>query len=92
MSVEDARWTSMLMMLGGFLFLPWLWLMNALYFRRHLKHGGDPRVRRYVIVSLAFGCMEMVLLITWYGLFVTRWYTWGVIGEKIALTLSWGPQ
>ncbi len=90
LTAEEARSISKKMFIGGFFALPLLWLINALYFRRHLRSGGDGQVRRYVLWSLIGGVAEMLVVAAWYAVFAARWSTWGPFGERIAVVWQWG--
>lgn len=92
MTVETARRVSGIMLIGGIFALPWLWLVNALYFRKHLRANGDSQVRRNVLISLIGGVIEFVALFIWYIVFHFEWSRWGEFGESIAVVTSWGPQ
>ncbi len=92
LTAEEARSISKKMFLGGFFALPLLWLINALYFRSHLRSGGDGQVRRYVVWSLLGGTLELLVVAAWYVVFYRQWYTWGRLGEQLAVVWSWGVQ
>lgn len=89
MSVDEARSVSFKMFVGGFFFLPLLWLINAFYFRRHIRSGGDAQVRRYVVWSIVGGSVELVLAAVWYTIFSLQWSGWGETGEAMALVQAW---
>jgi presenilin enhancer 2 len=89
LSAEEARSISKKMLIGGLFFLPLLWLINAFYFRRHLRAGGDAQVRRFVVWSIIGGSVEILLVAIWYLVFSLQWTSWGVVGEKIALVQAW---
>jgi len=54
MKDEDILQTARRMYLGGFLFLPWLWLVNYLYFR--------PILDRPTLNPLVKQCIEPIFL------------------------------
>lgn len=66
--------------------------MNAFYFKKHLLGKGnyDAVVRRYVVMSCIGGIVEFLAVIGWFVVYSLSWQSWGVTGEKISLTMSWG--
>eukprot|EP01091_Cochliopodium_minus_P017433 TRINITY_DN6829_c0_g1_i1.p1 TRINITY_DN6829_c0_g1~~TRINITY_DN6829_c0_g1_i1.p1 ORF type:complete len:104 (-),score=20.77 TRINITY_DN6829_c0_g1_i1:125-436(-) len=93
-SEKDARKSkkasihvSQRMLIGGFFFLPWLWLVNAMYFYRQLFAKGDkkiPQVQRNVRISFILGILFWIPLIVWYVYFAKNWRNWGTFGENLS--------
>ena len=90
MPVDEARRVAGLLLAGGFMGLPLLWLVNALYFRRHLRADGDATVRRLVLFSLLAGLGEGLAVLVWYLVYRANWSRWGVAGETLAIVMHWG--
>jgi len=64
-SPTDAR-TARYMYLGGFFFLPWLWLVNFVCYRHTLKLQGTPEpMRKHVFRSLLCFTLAMALWLAW---------------------------
>lgn len=78
--------------IAGFFLLPFLWLVNGVWFFREafLKSGGHPRLRRYVAFSL-LGCLAwLVAVVTWTSVYQTQRPHWGAGGDYISFTLPKG--
>lgn len=80
--------------LGGFALLPFLWLVNVLWFFREAfvapPYGQQPLIKRYVRRS-ALGLLLWALgLGAWVGAFQSQRGAWGALGERLAFTLPLG--
>ncbi|KAI8337743.1 presenilin enhancer 2 [Chlamydoabsidia padenii] len=79
------------MFYGGFVFLPFLWLVNCIYFFRQSRKPTAPALlKQYVHWSFA-GCLVWFIGLTiWYGLFVNQRSNWGAIGDKLTVVIPKG--
>ncbi|PRP82057.1 hypothetical protein PROFUN_03747 [Planoprotostelium fungivorum] len=79
------------MYIGGFFFLPWLWLVNFLFYKEYMnKPNTPPIVKTYVYRSLAgFGIWTVVFFI-WLSVYLVNHNSWGAGGDKIAVNIPKG--
>jgi presenilin enhancer 2 len=74
--------------IGGFFLLPFLWLVNAFYFRRYYKHPATPDVvRRYVRMSLVAFAVAMGAWLAWLLLYYTQRDNWAGVGDFLTVVL-----
>ncbi|KAG4086560.1 gamma-secretase aspartyl protease complex, presenilin enhancer-2 subunit [Neocallimastix lanati (nom. inval.)] len=73
MSEQEILSISKKMFYGGFAFLPWLWLVNWIYFNPVLKQrpGLSEQIHFYVKWSFIGAAIWIVLLATWVIIFQT---------------------
>ncbi|XP_071277378.1 gamma-secretase subunit PEN-2 [Agelaius tricolor] len=80
--------------LGGFLLLPFLWLVNVLWFFRDAflapPFGEQPRIKKYVLRSALGAGLWGLGLGVWVGLFQTRRGQWGALGDALSFTQPMG--
>ncbi|XP_062368359.1 gamma-secretase subunit PEN-2 isoform X2 [Cinclus cinclus] len=80
--------------LGGFLLLPFLWLVNVLWFSREAflapPFGEQPRIKHYVVRSAVGAALWGLGLGVWVGLFQTRRNQWGALGDALSFTQPMG--
>ncbi|KAM9585549.1 LOW QUALITY PROTEIN: gamma-secretase subunit PEN-2 [Morphnus guianensis] len=79
--------------LGGFALLPFLWLVNVLWFFREAFVAppyGEPLIKRYVRRSALGLGLWGVALGAWVGVFQSRRANWGALGDYLAFTLPLG--
>ncbi|XP_030330816.1 gamma-secretase subunit PEN-2 [Strigops habroptila] len=80
--------------LGGFALLPFLWLVNVVWFFREAfvapPYGEQPLIRRYVRRSALGLGLWGVGLGAWVGVFQTQRAQWGPWGDYLAFTLPLG--
>mmetsp|Transcript_13929 Transcript_13929/g.23984 ORF Transcript_13929/g.23984 Transcript_13929/m.23984 type:complete len:100 (-) Transcript_13929:58-357(-) len=77
--------------LAGFCFLPFIWLVNAFYFRRYYKHEATPdSVRTYVKASLICFTVFMIVWLIWIITFYAGWNSWGAVGESLTVIIPDG--
>ncbi|XP_064900080.1 gamma-secretase subunit PEN-2 [Patagioenas fasciata] len=79
---------------GGFALLPFLWLVNVLWFFREAfvvqPYGEQQQIRTYVRRSaLGLGLWGAALGL-WVGLFQSQRQSWGALGDYLAFTLPLG--
>ncbi|KAI9023504.1 Presenilin enhancer-2 subunit of gamma secretase-domain-containing protein [Phycomyces nitens] len=91
MSNDELVNISKKMFYGGFALLPFLWLVNVMYFFTICrKPTSPPALRKYVIMSLT-GCLVcFVGLTTWYALFVNKRVQWGQAADTITVVIPKG--
>ena len=66
------------MFYGGCALLPWLWLVNIIYFRKlYFSSDCPPGVRKWVHRSSVGFVTVTVLWIIWCIVFQTTYKTWG---------------
>ncbi|XP_058716052.1 gamma-secretase subunit PEN-2 isoform X1 [Poecile atricapillus] len=79
---------------GGFLLLPFLWLVNVLWFFREAflapPFGEQPRIKRYVLRSAVGAALWGLGLGVWVGLFQSRRSQWGALGDALSFTQPMG--
>ncbi|KAM6999489.1 LOW QUALITY PROTEIN: gamma-secretase subunit PEN-2 [Passerculus sandwichensis] len=79
--------------LGGFLLLPFLWLVNVVFFREAFlapPYGEQPRIKAYVLRSALGAGLWGLGLGVWVGLFQTRRGQWGALGDALSFTQPMG--
>eukprot|EP01119_Soliformovum_irregulare_P007738 TRINITY_DN20204_c0_g1_i1.p1 TRINITY_DN20204_c0_g1~~TRINITY_DN20204_c0_g1_i1.p1 ORF type:complete len:102 (+),score=4.89 TRINITY_DN20204_c0_g1_i1:122-427(+) len=91
-SGEKALSITKKMFIGGFLFLPWLWLCNFLFYREYLSNKPQypPQIRRFAFFSLVGFCIEAVVFVVWYVLYMVNRKSWGASGDAISLLIPQG--
>ncbi|CAO3701344.1 unnamed protein product [Rhizopus stolonifer] len=91
MSSEEQVSISKKMFYGGFAFLPFLWLVNCIYFFNTSRKQDAPKeLKKYIYLSLS-GCIFcFVLLTTWYALFVNKRVSWGKGADRITVVIPKG--
>ncbi|XP_050161880.1 gamma-secretase subunit PEN-2 [Myiozetetes cayanensis] len=79
---------------GGFLLLPFLWVVNVLWFFREAfwapPFGEQQQIKRYVVRSAVGAGLWGVALGVWIGLFQTRRGQWGALGDALSFTQPMG--
>ncbi|KAI9342168.1 gamma-secretase aspartyl protease complex, presenilin enhancer-2 subunit [Pilaira anomala] len=91
MSSEEHVSISKKMFYGGFAFLPFLWLVNFLYFFKTSKQpNAPPALKKYIYFSLT-GCLVwFVILTSWYSLFINKRIAWGQAADRITVVIPKG--
>ncbi len=74
---------------GGFALLPFMWLVNALWFfsdafRRKPAFAEQRALRRLVTLSALGFFTWTVLLIAWIVVFQTQRVKWGAVGDRMS--------
>ncbi|XP_051632228.1 gamma-secretase subunit PEN-2 [Manacus candei] len=79
---------------GGFLLLPFLWVVNVVWFFREAfwapPFGEQQQIKRYVVRSALGAGLWGVSLGVWIGLFQTRRGQWGALGDALSFTQPMG--
>lgn len=77
----------------GFVFLPFVWIMNVLYLGEEVKRRSnvlDERVRRYIYFSLIGSLVWGMALIVWTILYAVNYKSWTILGEMLAVVYPRG--
>ncbi|KAI8997328.1 gamma-secretase aspartyl protease complex, presenilin enhancer-2 subunit [Pilobolus umbonatus] len=91
MSTEEHISISRKMFYGGFAFLPFLWLVNYMYFFKLIHKPNAPaEFKKYVYLSLGGCIVWFILLTTWYILYVTQRISWGEMADIITVIIPKG--
>ncbi|CAF1122920.1 unnamed protein product, partial [Brachionus calyciflorus] len=77
--------------LGGFAFLPFLWLVNFVWFYKHaFKRSEFPeqaQMKKYLVHS-GIGCLIwMVILVIWNIVFQVNRVSWDAVGDHLTFIL-----
>eukprot|EP00051_Salpingoeca_urceolata_P026998 m.479627 g.479627 ORF g.479627 m.479627 type:complete len:99 (-) comp21531_c0_seq1:112-408(-) len=77
--------------IGGFFFLPFAWLVNAVWFGQEaFKSGGNPQMKKYVIMS-AIGALAWAIgLGVWAATFQAKRDEWGATGDDLSAYIPRG--
>ncbi|ORX92856.1 hypothetical protein K493DRAFT_316337 [Basidiobolus meristosporus CBS 931.73] len=79
------------MFYGGFAFLPWLWLVNFIYFRPAINRADmNPVLRKYVYGSLVGASVWLAILVAWLSVFLIHRDSWNQLGEKLTVVIPKG--
>ncbi|KAI8999807.1 Presenilin enhancer-2 subunit of gamma secretase-domain-containing protein, partial [Gaertneriomyces semiglobifer] len=78
--------------IGGFLFLPWLWLFNFIYIypetRRHMEWSKT--IRNLTLASLAGSLVYVVIITMWIWVYLSQRTHWGITGDRLSINISVG--
>ena len=80
--------------IGGFFCLPFLWLVNSLWFFREafLTKNANPMLRRYVGVSIVGTIIWTGVVILWTSVFQTQRSHWLPFSDYISVTIPVGQE
>ena len=79
--------------IGGFFFLPLLWIVNTVwFFKEAVKKNGNQLIRRYVAGSMVGGLVWIAVFIVWISIYQTQRPNWSSFGDYISLTLPYGTR
>ncbi|CAM9409749.1 unnamed protein product [Heterosigma akashiwo] len=74
------------MFLGGCACLPWLWVVNVMYFWPMLRSGQAPdEIRTWVFRSIVGATFAFAALIAWVITFQLNWIQWGATDIMIVV-------
>eukprot|EP00128_Syssomonas_multiformis_P002638 Colp12_sorted_trinity150504_noHs@21857 len=77
--------------IGGFFALPWLWLINAVWFFNEARApNANPKFKLYVVTSFVGALVWFAGIIVWISIYQTQWNTWGASADKIAENIPLG--
>jgi presenilin enhancer 2 len=79
---------------GGFLFLPFLWAINAVWFFKDAFKAPafeeQPQIRKYVIRSGIGAVVWIVAVVAWAIVFQINRPSWGAIGDELSFVIPTG--
>ena len=79
--------------IGGFFFLPFLWVINSVwFFKQAIKKNGNQMIRRYVAGSILGTIVWIAVIVTWTSIYQTTRSGWGAFGDYISLTVPFGSR
>ena len=85
---------SRIYFMGGFAFLPFLWLVNTIWFFREAffaeTYEGQSEVRKYVIRSGIGTVIWIGGLTTWIIMYQWNRASWGELGDKLSFLIPLG--
>ncbi|KAI8921886.1 gamma-secretase aspartyl protease complex, presenilin enhancer-2 subunit [Powellomyces hirtus] len=78
--------------IGGFMCLPWLWLVNFIYIFPETRRRPElhKTIRNLTLASLAGSVFFLVLVITWLSIFLTQRTNWGATGDRLSQNIPLG--
>ncbi|XP_032082961.1 gamma-secretase subunit PEN-2 [Thamnophis elegans] len=80
--------------LGGFALLPFLWLVNVIWFFREAflapTYTEQLQIKRYVQRSALGLLFWAIVLTTWSCIFQARRAEWGELGDYLSFTIPLG--
>eukprot|EP00045_Choanoeca_perplexa_P000766 m.16010 g.16010 ORF g.16010 m.16010 type:complete len:95 (-) comp10527_c0_seq1:206-490(-) len=88
-SEEDKLKVCRYYFYGGFLFLPWLWIVNAVWFFNESRTNS--KIRSMVIVSALGAVVWMAALIAWAIIYQNNRADWEN-GDKLAVVIPRGYE
>lgn len=79
--------------IGGFFFLPLLWIVNAVWFvREAFKKNGNRKIRKYVMGSMLGTIFWIAIVVLWTTVYQTQRSKWVPFADYISLTLPYGNK
>ncbi len=92
------------MFIGGFIFLPWLWLCNILFFREYMNKQNAPPAVKFctqrsfesvlyyldVKASLLGFLVYTSAFLVWLITYLVSRNSWGATGDQISLVIPNG--
>ena len=79
--------------IGGFFFLPALWIVNCIWFSREaVKKSANRDIRKYVAGSLIGAVIWTAMIVIWISLYQTQRVFWGNFGDYISFTVPYGRE
>src|SRR5689334_13521371 len=78
LNIEKQTEITRKMFLGGFFFLPWLWLINALYYREYIAKPGKEvpfliKKCKFYVFLLSSLFSFFLLFVLFFLLFYNEW-------------------
>ncbi|GAM20199.1 hypothetical protein SAMD00019534_033740 [Acytostelium subglobosum LB1] len=86
---EKLRGIAKKLWIVGFFFLPWIWLINVLFFIPYRK-VITPQITWYLRFSLIGFFVYSGIFMAWMGIYLTHWTSWGTMGDKISIVIPYG--
>lgn len=92
-SEEEKVAISRKYFIGGFFFLPFLWLVNGAWFLKDaFKRNGNHLIRRYVAGSIMGTVVWVAIVVVWISVYQTQRANWGSFADYISLTVPYGKR
>eukprot|EP01133_Synstelium_polycarpum_P006389 gene6389-7406_t len=73
----------------GFFMLPWVWLINVLFFFPHRKSLSSD-ITWYLKFSLIGFFVYSAIFMTWMGVYLVNRNKWGAFGDSISIVIPFG--
>ncbi|EFA82289.1 gamma-secretase subunit [Heterostelium album PN500] len=86
---EKMRGIARKLWIAGFFFLPWVWMINILFFLPHRK-VLSPAIIWYLKYSLIGFFVYTGIFMTWMGIYLVNRNKWGAFGDSISITVPFG--
>ncbi|GAB5364657.1 hypothetical protein AAMO2058_000988600 [Amorphochlora amoebiformis] len=80
---EDVD-TSRILFYAGFAFLPWLWVINFIEYRPHLKYDDAPEDIKFYVKNSFYGFVAFMVL---WGIWLSVYYSSLSSGQGWAQTM-----
>eukprot|EP00049_Salpingoeca_infusionum_P018086 m.355706 g.355706 ORF g.355706 m.355706 type:complete len:119 (+) comp17310_c0_seq1:213-569(+) len=87
-STEEKESLCRKYFIGGFFLLPWLWIINAIWFMPYTSESR--KIKNMVIGSTIGALIFMAGIIAWAVIFQLNFSSWGSIGDKLAVVIAKG--
>ncbi|XP_002166668.1 gamma-secretase subunit PEN-2 [Hydra vulgaris] len=91
---EEKVRLSRIYMYGGFVFLPFLWFINTVWFFRDAfckeEFEGQSLIRRSVIISAMGAVIWSIGISVWVVMYQVNRANWEEIGDKLSFLIPLG--
>eukprot|EP00035_Acanthoeca_spectabilis_P020377 m.432584 g.432584 ORF g.432584 m.432584 type:complete len:130 (-) comp17460_c0_seq1:249-638(-) len=78
--------------IGGWFFLPWLWIINFFWFLPYAWQGSDPKLRRMTIISGIGGAVWIIIMAVWVSEYQKNRVKWGADGDALTANYPKGEE
>mmetsp|Transcript_31052 Transcript_31052/g.81313 ORF Transcript_31052/g.81313 Transcript_31052/m.81313 type:complete len:99 (-) Transcript_31052:429-725(-) len=79
--------------IGGWFFLPWLWLINFFWFMPYaLKDGADPKLRKMTVISGIGATVWIIIMAVWVSQYQQNRVKWGETGDDLTANYPKGRE
>ncbi|XP_046382488.1 gamma-secretase subunit pen-2 [Ischnura elegans] len=79
---------------AGFLLLPFLWCVNAIWFFREAfwkpPYEEQKQIKKYVILSFIGALIWTIALVAWIVTFQTHRAEWGAVADRMSFIIPTG--
>eukprot|EP01094_Clydonella_sp_ATCC50884_P020073 TRINITY_DN4078_c0_g1_i1.p2 TRINITY_DN4078_c0_g1~~TRINITY_DN4078_c0_g1_i1.p2 ORF type:complete len:100 (+),score=26.03 TRINITY_DN4078_c0_g1_i1:193-492(+) len=87
-SKKGQKKVSRYLFIGGFFLLPWLWVVNVLFFAPFLRHPRTPAEVKANVAGSAVGALVFFAgFVAWAVWYSYNWQDLGVTGENLLVDL-----
>ena len=91
---EEKVRLSKIYFIGGFAFLPFLWLVNTLWFFREAffkdTFDGQIEIKKNVVRSIVGTLVWIAGLTAWIYMYQTNRASWGELGDQLSFLIPLG--